>query len=74
MILLSTQTTVVIAGVVVFLGVILLLVAILLYVKKKLTPEGTVKVNINEGYLELETEPGNTLLSTLSNKIGRAHV
>ena len=67
MILLSALTTVAITSVVVFLGVILLLVAMLLYVKKKLTPAGTVKVNINEGYLELETEPGNTLLTTLSN-------
>ena len=32
-----------------------------------ISPAGTVKVNINEGYLELETEPGNTLLTTLSN-------
>ncbi len=67
MILLSTQTTVVLTSVIVFLGVIILLVTILLYVKKKLTPSGTVKVNINEGNVELETEPGNTLLTTLGN-------
>ena len=59
--------TVVITSIVVFLGVVLLLVVILLYVKKKLTPSGTVKVDINEGYLELEIEPGSTLLTTLSN-------
>ncbi|MBN1820197.1 MAG: NADH:ubiquinone reductase (Na(+)-transporting) subunit F [Prolixibacteraceae bacterium] len=67
MILLSTQTTVVITGVIVFLVVIILLVAILLYAKKKLTPSGIVKIDINDGYLELETEPGSTLLSTLGN-------
>lgn len=67
MILLSTQTTVVIASVVVFLGVIILLVAILLYAKKKLTPSGIVKVSINSGDLNVETEPGDTLLTTLGN-------
>lgn len=67
MLLLSTQTTVVIASVAVFLGVIVLLVAILLFAKKKLTPSGEVKININEGDREIVTEPGSTLLSTLSN-------
>ena len=67
MILLSAQITIIITSVVVFLGIILLLVVMLLYVKKKLTPPGTVKININDGYLELDTEPGDTLLTTLSN-------
>ncbi|MFV0590270.1 MAG: NADH:ubiquinone reductase (Na(+)-transporting) subunit F [Draconibacterium sp.] len=66
MIVLST-TTVVLTSVVVFLTVIILLVAILLYVKKKLTPSGSVKIDINDGYLEMEAEPGSTLLSTLGN-------
>ncbi|QIA08572.1 NADH:ubiquinone reductase (Na(+)-transporting) subunit F [Draconibacterium halophilum] len=70
MILLSAQTTVIITSVVLFLGVIILLVAILLFAKKKLTPSGIVKININEGDLEVETQPGSTLLSTLGeNKI-----
>lgn len=67
MILLSTQLTVVLTSVVVFLAVIILLVAILLYVKKKLTPSGKVKISINDGELEIETEPGDTLLTTLGN-------
>src|SRR5690554_2390521 len=67
MLLLSTQTTVIIASVAVFLGVIVLLVVLLLYVKKKLTPAGDVNISINEGDREIVTEPGNTLLSTLSN-------
>ncbi len=67
MLLLSTQTTVIIASVVIFLVVIVFLVAILLYVKKKLTPGGEVKIEINEGEREIVTEPGNTLLTTLSN-------
>lgn len=66
MIILSL-TKVLITGVVVFLLITLLLVGILLYVKKKLTPTGTVKVSINDGFKVIETEPGNTLLSTLGN-------
>ena len=67
MILLSAQTTVIIASVAVFLGVTLLLVGILLYAKKKLMPSGIVKVSINDGDVEMETEPGDTLLTTLGN-------
>ncbi|SHE99157.1 Na+-transporting NADH:ubiquinone oxidoreductase subunit F [Mariniphaga anaerophila] len=67
MLLLSTQTTVVLASVVVFLVIIVLLVAILLFVKKKLTPSGEIKININDGDREIVAEPGNSLLSTLGN-------
>jgi Na+-transporting NADH:ubiquinone oxidoreductase subunit F len=67
MIFLATQATIIATSVIVFLLVIVLLVSILLYAKKKLTPSGKVKININEGYLELETETGNSLLSTLGN-------
>ncbi len=67
MILLSTQMTVIITSVVVFLGITLLLVGILLYAKKKLMPSGIVKVSINEGDVEMDTEPGETLLTTLGN-------
>lgn len=70
MILLATTTLILTTGVVIFLVTTLFLVGILLYVKKKLTPEGTVVININEGKLSLEVEPGNTLLSTLAtNKV-----
>ncbi len=67
MILLSTQITVIVTSVIVFLSVVLFLVGILLYAKKKLMPSGIVKVSINDGDLEMETEPGGTLLSTLGN-------
>lgn len=56
---------VVAAGIVVFLIVILALVGILLYAKKKLTPQGEVVIKIN-GEHEVRTEPGSSLLSTLS--------
>lgn len=53
------------ASIVVFLLIITLLIVLLLYAKKKLVPEGNVKLKINDK--ELEVEPGNTILSTLSN-------
>lgn len=70
MIFLASQGTVIATSVVVFLLVILLLVSILLYVKQKLTPAGTVTIDINNGEKALEVAPGQTLLSALgSNKI-----
>jgi Na+-transporting NADH:ubiquinone oxidoreductase subunit F len=45
------------------------LVGLLLFARKKLTPQGKVKITINDEK-ELEVDPGSTLLSTLSaNKI-----
>ncbi|MCF6331726.1 MAG: NADH:ubiquinone reductase (Na(+)-transporting) subunit F [Draconibacterium sp.] len=67
MILLSTQSTIIITSVLVFLGITILLVAILLFAKKKLMPSGIVKISINDGDIEKETEPGETLLTTLGN-------
>jgi Na+-transporting NADH:ubiquinone oxidoreductase subunit F len=57
----------IIIGVAVFLLVILLFVGLLLYARKKLTPEGNVKIAIN-GENEIEVEPGSTLLTTLTNE------
>ncbi len=70
MMFLASQATVIATSVIVFLLVILLLVSILLYVKKKLTPAGTVTIDINNGEKELVVDPGQTLLTALgSNKI-----
>ncbi len=70
MIFLASQGTVITTSVVVFLLVILLLVSILLWVKQKLTPAGTVTIDINDGEKALEVSPGQTLLSALgTNKI-----
>jgi len=53
----------------IFLLITLLLVWILLFARKKLMPQGKVKITINDEK-ELETDPGSTLLSTLAtNKI-----
>ncbi len=57
--------TIVISSIVVFLVVILVLVMVLLYAKKKLTPQGDVKITIN-GEKEVITSPGSTILTTLS--------
>ncbi|MDZ7741316.1 MAG: NADH:ubiquinone reductase (Na(+)-transporting) subunit F [Bacteroidota bacterium] len=58
---------VILASIVVFLLIILMLVAGLLFARKKLTPQGKVKITINEEK-ELEVDPGSTLLNTLSNE------
>ncbi len=57
--------TIILTSVIVFLSVILLLVTVLLYARKKLTPQGDVTITINDEK-ELVTNPGSTLLSTLS--------
>lgn len=51
----------------VFLLVVLVLVAMLLFVKAKLSPSGTITIDINGGERVLEVDGGDTLLSTLSN-------
>lgn len=51
----------------IFLIIIILLVAILLMARKKLMPQGKVKLNINDEK-EIEVDPGNTVLSTLANQ------
>jgi Na+-transporting NADH:ubiquinone oxidoreductase subunit F len=66
MILLTSNFTVILLSIGIFLTLILALVLVLLYARKKLTPQGKVKLTINEED-ELEVDPGNTILSTLSN-------
>ena len=61
------QTTILFA-VIVFVIVTLILVALLLFIKTKLTPSGTVKININEGSKIVEVTPGGNLLSTLAEQ------
>lgn len=67
MILLASQTTVILTGTIVFLVVILLLVIILQIAKAKLTPQGEVTININDER-ELKVQPGSTLLATLTDQ------
>ena len=56
---------IVIISIAVFLIIVLLLVAILLYARKKLVPQGKVKININDKK-ELEVESGSSILATLA--------
>lgn len=60
------MTQIIIISVIAFLVVTLVLVGLLLFAKAKLTPSGTVKININNGSKELEVAPGSSLLSTLA--------
>jgi Na+-transporting NADH:ubiquinone oxidoreductase subunit F len=66
MILLATNTTIILLSIAVFLFIILALVLILLYAKKKLTPSGNVKLKVNDK--EFTVEPGQTILSALSGQ------
>ncbi len=52
----------------VFLVVVLTLVSMLLFAKAKLSPSGTITIDINNGERILEVDGGGTLLSTLSNE------
>ena len=64
--ILGTSTIVVIGiSILVFLVVILLLVIILLYARKKLVPQGDVKLKVNDR--EMIVSPGNNVMATLSN-------
>jgi len=68
MILIDISTgTIIIAGILVFLLVILSLVGMLLYARKKLIPQGNVKISINDEK-ELEVSPGSSLLATLASE------
>jgi Na+-transporting NADH:ubiquinone oxidoreductase subunit F len=66
MILLVSQLGVILISIATFLVIILSLVIILLYARAKLTPQGEVKLQVNDR--ELHVSPGNTLLSTLSTQ------
>ena len=62
------MTMTIISSVVVFLVITLLLVALLLFIKAKLSPSGTVKIDINNGSKEIEVTPGGNLLNTLAEQ------
>lgn len=70
MTILATGTgTIILISIAFFLTMVLLLVGLLLFARKKLLPQGKVKININDEK-EIEVNPGTTLLSTLSdNKV-----
>ena len=65
MILLTSTFAIIAISIGVFLFVILLLVVMLLYARYKLTPQGDVKLKVNDK--EFTVSPGSTVLTTLSN-------
>lgn len=62
-----STTSIIITSVIVFLIAVLIPVAILVIVRKRLTPQGKVNIDINDEK-SLEVEPGNSLLATLANE------
>ena len=56
----------VIAAIITIVVVTVVLVALLLFVKLKLTPDGTVKIDINNGKKTLDVPQGGDLLHTLA--------
>jgi len=58
----------VITSITVFTGVILFLVVGLMMASRKLSPGGTVTIDINEGQKTLEIPPGGTVLSALASE------
>lgn len=65
MILMVSTAMIVGVSIAVFLVIILTLVGLLLFARKKLTPQGEVKITINEER-DLMVDPGSSILSTLS--------
>lgn len=66
MIFLTNEFGIIMISIAVFLAVILTLVIVLLYARAKLTPQGEVKLQVNDK--EFEVQPGSTVLTTLSNQ------
>ena len=61
------STVTILTSIAVFLGITLLLVALLLWVRKRLIPQGEVKVTIN-GDKDLMVPTGDTLITTLADQ------
>ena len=61
------QTTI-FASALVIVVVTLFLVALLLFVKDRITPKGSVKIDINDGKKELDVAPGGNLMATLAEQ------
>ena len=62
------MTSTVISAMAIMVIVIIILVALLLFAKAKLTPSGTVTIDINDGKKQLSVTPGNNLMNTLAGE------
>ena len=58
----------IVVSVFVFTGVIIILVLLLSFISKKLSPDGEVNIDINDGKKILKVSPGQNLLSALTEK------
>ena len=64
----NEMTITILGAMAVFTVVTLILVALLLFIKTRLTPKGTVKIDINDGKKEVQVTPGGDLLHTLAEE------
>ena len=62
-----STTSIVLLSIAVFFVAVIIPVILLVILRKKLAPQGKVKININDEK-EIEVEPGSSLLSTLANE------
>ena len=62
------MTPTILASIAVIVLVTLLLVVLLLFVKSKITPKGTVQIDINDGKKTLSVQPGDSLMNTLAGQ------
>ena len=62
------MTNTILAAILVIVVVTIILVALLLFIKIRLTPSGTVKININDGKKVLDVPQGGSLLNTLAEQ------
>ncbi len=62
------MNTTIFAAILVIVVVTLILVALLLFIKAKLTPSGTVQIDINDGKKVLDVPQGGSLLATLAEQ------
>ena len=62
------MTNTILTAILVIVVVTLILVALLLFIKIKLTPSGTVKIDINNGKKVLDVPQGGSLLNTLAEQ------
>lgn len=62
------MTNIIIGAVITIVIVTLVLVALLLVIKAKLTPSGTVKIDINDGKKVLDVPQGGDLMHTLADQ------
>ena len=62
-----SSSVTILTSIAVFLGIMLLLVALLLWVRKKLIPQGKVKITINDDK-ELTVQSGASLMATLAEE------